>query len=239
MRLLLKDKRVGFVPTMGNLHQGHLALCERSRQDNDVTVVSIFVNPTQFNQTQDFQSYPRTLDEDVEKLKTAGVDYVFAPNATEMYPDHYTVQVNETQLSHGLEGEHRPGHFTGMLTVVMKLLNIIQPTRAYFGEKDYQQFLLVKKMASALFMPVEVISHSTLRDADGLALSSRNSRLSENARLRAAAFPRLLQSQQSLEMIRSELTTLGFKVEYIEERWKRRLGAVILEGVRLIDNVEV
>lgn len=238
-RLSLNDKRVGFVPTMGNLHEGHLALCERSKQENEVTVVSIFVNPTQFNQTQDFQSYPRTLDEDSEKLRAAGVDYVFVPNATEMYPDHFTVQVSETQLGNGLEGEHRPGHFTGMLTVVMKLLNIIQPTRAYFGEKDYQQFLLVKKMVEALFMPMEVVAHPTVRAEDGLALSSRNSRLSKNARLRAASFSRLLQSPKSLEEIRSELISQGFKVEYLEERWKRRLGAVVLEGVRLIDNVEV
>lgn len=238
-RLSLQGKRVGFVPTMGNLHEGHLALCARSQQENDVTVVSVFVNPTQFNQTQDFQSYPRTLDEDIEKLRAAGVDYVFAPHATEIYPDHFTVQVCETQLSTGLEGEHRPGHFTGMLTVVMKLLNIIQPTRAYFGEKDYQQFLLVKKMVESLFMPTEVVAHPTVRAEDGLALSSRNSRLSKNARLRAASFSQLLQSELSLGAIREALITQGFKVEYLEERWQRRLGAVVLEGVRLIDNVEV
>ncbi|HEU5280660.1 MAG TPA: pantoate--beta-alanine ligase [Gammaproteobacteria bacterium] len=238
-RASLNGKRIGFVPTMGNLHEGHLALCARSQQENEVTVASIFVNPTQFNQTQDFQSYPRTLDEDIEKLRAAGVNYVFAPNATEIYPDHFTVQVSETQLSSGLEGEHRPGHFTGMLTVVMKLLNIIQATRAYFGEKDYQQFLLVKKMVESLFMTVEVVAHQTVRAEDGLALSSRNSRLSKNARLRAASFSRLLQSSQSFEEIRSELLSQGFKVEYLEERWGRRLGAVVLEGVRLIDNVEV
>lgn len=238
-RLSLKDKRVGFVPTMGNLHEGHLALCQRSLSENDITVVSIFVNPTQFNQTQDFQSYPRTLEEDCQKLKTLGVDFVLVPDANEIYPDHYTMQVSETHLSTDLEGACRPGHFSGMLTVVLKLLNLVQASNAYFGEKDYQQYLLIKKMASAFFLPVNIVPCPIVRAEDGLALSSRNSRLSESARQKAAHFPRLLQMNEPLSVIQAELSALGFMVEYLEERWGRRLGAVILDNVRLLDNVEI
>ena len=136
---------------MGKLHACHMSLCERARTENDLTVVSIFVNPTQFNQAQDFQHYPRTLEHDKTLLLSHKIDYLFIPDPKSIYPDDYTVRVIETELSSTLEGEFRPGHFEGMLTVVLKLLNLIQPSRAYFGEKDYQQLLLVKKMASALF----------------------------------------------------------------------------------------
>lgn len=229
----------GFVATMGNLHDGHLALCERSLNENDKTVVSIFVNPTQFNQADDFNAYPRTLEEDRQKLTAIGVDVLLTPSPEELYADAYSMQVNETTLSRVLEGEHRPGHFTGMLTIVMKLFNWVQAHHAYFGEKDYQQYLLVKKMVEALFMPVHVIPCETLRAQDGLALSSRNARLSEQARLLAPAFPRLLQSNKTPEEITQALVALGFKVDYIAEQWGRRLGAVWLDNVRLIDNVRL
>lgn len=238
-RLSLENKRLGFVPTMGNLHDGHLALCERSLKENEVTVVSIFVNPKQFNEPSDFNLYPRTLAEDSEKLAAVGVDYLLLPTVAEMYADNYAVQVSEHDIANQLEGEHRPGHFTGMLTVVMKLLNVVRPNHAYFGEKDYQQFLLIQKMVASLFMPVSIIPCETKRAEDGLALSSRNARLSASARHLAAQFPALLRSSLTNEAITDALTALGFKVDYIAEQWGRRLGAVWLDNVRLIDNVRV
>lgn len=239
IRASLKDQSIGFVPTMGHLHAGHLSLCTRAKNENDLVVVSIFVNPTQFNQTQDFDQYPRTLAQDQELLEGVGVDYVFIPEANEIYTDHFEIQVSETSISQRLEGEFRPGHFTGMLTVVLKLLNIISPTRAYFGEKDYQQLLLIKKMAKALFLPVEIIGCPTVRTPDELALSSRNSRLTEAQKQQAAQFAKALASNLPLHEIKNFLEQQGFKVDYIEEAWGRRLGAVWLDEVRLIDNREV
>lgn len=239
VRNSLENKCLGFVPTMGNLHEGHLALCERSLKENDFTVVSIFVNPKQFNEVDDFNHYPRTLKEDTEKLAAMGVDYLFFPSVVEMYADGFAVQVSEHEMANQLEGEHRPGHFTGMLTVVMKLLNLMRPSKAYFGEKDYQQLLLIQKMVAALFLPVTIVACETKRAEDGLALSSRNSRLSEPARALAAQFPALLKSSLSNEAVTQALNALGFEVDYIAEQWGRRLGAVWLDKVRLIDNVRV
>lgn len=237
VRQSLSNRQIGFVPTMGNLHAGHISLCERSLAENELTVVSIFVNPTQFNQTQDFDLYPRTLDADLALLTDLGVDYVFLPDTEGMYADHYQIKVTETELSRELEGEFRPGHFEGMLTVVMKLLNLVRPDKAYFGEKDYQQLLLVKKMVAALFVPVEIVPCPTLRAEDKLALSSRNNRLSAEERQLAAALPQLLQSGGCTSEIIDKLTELGFKVEYITDRWGRRLAAAWLGNVRLIDNI--
>ncbi len=231
------DKTVGYVPTMGNLHAGHISLCNRSVVDNDITVVSIFVNPKQFNQATDFDLYPRTLTEDKKLLANAYIDYLLLPDSHAMYPDDYTFQLTETQISIELEGYYRPGHFNGMLTVVLKLLNLVAPARAYFGEKDFQQCLLVKKMVAALFITTDIIVCETIRAADGVALSSRNSRLSSAERELAAHFPRLLSSALSCEKIMAELNQLGFKVDYIVDKWQRRLGAVWLGNTRLIDNV--
>lgn len=230
---------VGFVATMGNLHAGHLQLCQRAKKENDVTVVSIFVNPAQFNQIEDYQHYARTLEEDCQQLAAIGVDYVLVPTEAEMYPDQYQVRVSETALSAELEGISRPGHFEGMLTVVMKLFNLVQPTKAYFGMKDYQQLLLVKKMVSSLFMPIEIVACETVRATDGLALSSRNSRLTGEQRQQAPVFSQLLQSKSNIDEIIKKLTAYGFKVDYIVEKWQRRLGAIWIDGVRLIDNVEI
>jgi len=235
-RKLLTDKKIGFVPTMGHLHDGHGSLFKRAKQENDIVVASIFINPTQFNQSNDFANYPRTLDHDVAFLQSFEVDYLFLPEASEIYPDDYQFQMTENVLSVELEGEYRPGHFNGMLTVVLKLLNIIQADRAYFGEKDYQQLLLVEKMVKALFLPVKIIPCETIRAKDNVALSSRNSRLNEEQRLKASHFPRLLQSELSSFEITDELKKLGFKVDYIVEKWQRRLGAVWLDDIRLIDN---
>jgi pantoate--beta-alanine ligase len=239
IRRELTNQSVGLVHTMGNLHAGHLSLCQHSQADNAVTVATIFVNPTQFNQAQDFDLYPRTIEQDKALLVAQKVDYLFLPQADEIYHDQYQIQVSETGLSLELEGKFRPGHFTGALTVVLKMLNIIQPTRSYYGEKDYQQLLLIKKMAAALFVPTEIIGCPTLRAEDSLALSSRNTRLTSAQREHAAHFPRLLQSALSIEQMTEQLTALGFKVEYIVDQWSRRLGAVWLEGVRLIDNVVI
>ncbi|RDI48103.1 pantoate--beta-alanine ligase [Aquicella lusitana] len=239
IRKACAGKTIGFVPTMGHLHAGHLSLCERSRRENEITVVSIFVNPTQFNQASDFDLYPRTLEQDTAILASQQVDYLLLPDAESLYPDHYQIQLTETEMSRELEGEYRPGHFNGMLTVVLKLLNLVQPARAYFGEKDYQQLLLVKKMAAALFLPVDIVPCETIRAEDGLALSSRNSRLNTEQRQKAAHFPQLLQSHQPVEHIAEQLKALGFKVDYIVEKWQRRLGAVWLDDVRLIDNISI
>ncbi len=233
IRQSLNSKTIGFIPTMGNLHDGHLSLCEKSKADNEITVVSIFVNPTQFNQKKDFANYPRTVDLDCKKLD---VDFVLLPEKNEIYFDNYEIQLTETNLSLDLEGQFRPVHFTGMLTIVLKLLNLIHANRAYFGEKDYQQLLLVKKMVEALFIPTEIIGCETIRAEDGLALSSRNSLLNKNQREKAKLFPQLLNSNLSAHDITEQLISLGFKVDYIVEKWQRRLGAVWLDDVRLIDN---
>ena len=239
LRKTFANKTIGFVPTMGYLHAGHLSLCERSRSENDITVVSIFVNPTQFNQASDFEKYPSDLARDQELLLAAGVDYLFLPDADAMYPDRYTLQVSEHELATSLEGEYRPGHFSGMLTVVLKLLNLVQPTNAYFGEKDYQQYLLIKKMAEALFLDTQIIPCATLRDTDGVALSSRNARLNSEQRSRAAVFPRILKSAASAEHAETELIAAGFKVDYVADQWGRRLAAIWLDEVRLIDNLPI
>ena len=170
-------RSVGFVPTMGALHAGHEALLARARAENEHVVLSVFVNPTQFNDSNDLARYPRTLEADIE-LARPHADAVFAPAPEEFYPDGYRYRVTENELSRRWEGAHRPGHFDGVLTVVLKLFNAVQPTRAYFGEKDWQQLQLVRGMAAALLLPVDVVACPTVRDADGLALSSRNRRLS-------------------------------------------------------------
>ncbi len=237
LRSQLKNKTIGFIPTMGNLHAGHLALCQRAKNENEITVVSIFVNPTQFNQVEDFTHYPRTLIQDQEFLTSIGVDYLFCPTLQDIYPDEYTVQVTETKISSILEGEFRPGHFNGMLTIVLKLLNLIAPTRAYFGEKDYQQLLLINKMTEALFLPVNIVNCETVRAEDNLALSSRNSRLTAEQRQKASLFPKILKNAPNIEAAISELQSLDFRVDYVAERWQRRLGAVWLDDIRLIDNL--
>lgn len=237
IRKKFQSQSIGFVPTMGNLHAGHMSLCERARAENAIVVVSIFVNPTQFNQASDFEHYPRTLEQDKILLQQQKIDYLFLPEADAIYHDQYQLQVTESELSVLLEGEHRPGHFTGMLTIVLKLLNLVQPTHAYLGEKDYQQLLLIKKMVDAFFLPINIIGCPIIRDRDGLALSSRNARLSAEQRIQASHFPRLLHATLPLEEIKKQLENLHFKVDYIAEQWSRRLGAVWVGDVRLIDNI--
>ncbi len=232
--------QIGFVPTMGALHEGHRSLVERARAESDVVIASIFVNPTQFNVASDLDKYPRTLESDLLSLEDAGVDYVFLPRPEEMYADNYRFEVREKEQSQFLCGAHRAGHFEGVLTVVLKLFNLVKPDRAYFGEKDYQQLKLITDMASALFLDVEVVPCPTVRETDGLAMSSRNLRLSAQQRERAPLFYRALKSKGADPAgVKSELETAGFKVDYVEERWGRRFGAAFLGEVRLIDNVEI
>lgn len=234
----LNDKSIGLVPTMGAVHEGHLSLMRRSLSDNEITVVSSFVNPTQFNEKSDFEKYPVTYDEDIQKLNDLKIDYLFYPDREEIYHDNYRYSVDENELSKILCGAHRKGHFEGVLSVVMKLLNIIKPRKAYFGEKDYQQYLLIKGMVDAFFMEAEIIPCPIIREDDGLAMSSRNIRLTEKERNMATLFPSLLKSKHSVKKIASILKKEGFKVDYIEELNGRRFGAVHLGNVRLIDNVK-
>ncbi len=230
---------LGFVPTMGNLHEGHMALVRQAKAENDHVLVSIFVNPTQFNQRADYDAYLRTLADDVALLDKAGVEFVFTPDEKAMYPDNYEMQVQETVLSQQLEGKFRPGHFQGMLTVVLKLLNIAGATRAYFGEKDFQQLMLVKKMAQAFFLPVDIVAVPTVRGKNGLALSSRNGRLSPAQHEQAVLLSQLLRSEAANDAVAQKLDAAGFKTEYVATEWGRRLAAAWLGDVRLIDNVKV
>ena len=233
---LIAEVRLGFVPTMGNLHAGHLSLIHNSQQENSLTAVSIFINPTQFNNADDLQNYPRTLENDIRLLSDHNVDYCILPSVHDIYPDGYSYQIDEKQYSHLMEGLHRPGHFTGVLTVVMKLFNIVRPRNAYFGEKDYQQYKLLHDMATSFFLSINIKLCATVRDASGLALSSRNNRLSITARDMAIRFAQIFNNQMDITQIRIELEQLGIQVEYIEEHFGRRFAAVIIDGIRLIDN---
>jgi pantoate--beta-alanine ligase len=234
---------VGFVPTMGALHAGHVSLVARSRAENAVTVVSIYVNPTQFDQPGDLAGYPSTLDADLAVLQSHGVDHVLLPTYDDIYPDGFRYRVEETQFSRQLCGAHRANHFTGVLTVVMKLLNLVRPTRAYFGEKDYQQYLLVRDMVRAFFLDVDIVPCPIVREADGLALSSRNVRLDAAARRLAPALYRSLRSASDDAQAAAELSRDGLDVDYVVTTQGRRFGAVKVPtrdgSVRLIDNVEV
>lgn len=235
----LAGKTIGLVPTMGALHSGHRSLLERARSENDIVVLTVFVNPTQFDDPSDLEKYPRDLSRDIEFTRGLA-DYVFAPaSADELYPNGYSYRVTETDLSRRWEGTHRPGHFDGVLTVVLKLLNVIQARRAYFGEKDWQQLQLVRGMVADLFVPVEIVGCPTVRDDDGLALSSRNVRLSTAGRSRAARFPAILRQASDATTAAAWLRADGFTVDYVEDHGGRRLAAIRTEGVRLIDNVQL
>lgn len=182
-------QKIGFVPTMGALHEGHLSLIKKSLKETTVTLVSLFINPTQFDNPNDLKNYPQKLERDIDLLKSITQDsptlhYVLIPTSEQMYPDQYHYKVTENQLSQQLCGAHRPGHFDGVLTVVLKLLNLAGAEKAYFGEKDYQQYLLIKNMVEAFFIPTEIIPCPTIREKSGLAMSSRNLRLSKKNNLK-------------------------------------------------------
>jgi pantoate--beta-alanine ligase len=241
-RALLAEHRaagrsIGFVPTMGALHAGHASLFQTARRDCAVVLASVFVNPTQFDEPHDFEKYPRTLDADTALMAAAGVDVVLTPSVAEIYPNGARYAVTESEFSRELCGAHRPGHFSGMLTVVLKLLQLAGADRAYFGEKDFQQLELVRGLCTAFFLPTEIVGCPTVRAPDGLALSSRNARLTPAERALAPQFHRVLVTASTPTAARAQLAAAGFAVDYVEDRGARRLGAVRLGPTRLIDNV--
>jgi pantoate--beta-alanine ligase len=201
MKSLRKNVRgtLGFVPTMGYLHEGHISLVQQSVRDNDTTAVSIYVNPTQFDPSEDFQAYPRDLERDLKLLETENTDIVFFPTNAEMYPDDYCTWVDVEKVTARLEGEIRPGHFRGVATIVTKLFNIVQPDKAYFGQKDAQQALVIKRMVKDLNMNLEVMVMPTLREKDGLAMSSRNTYLNPEERKAAIILYKALSLAKQLK----------------------------------------
>jgi len=260
---LAGQRDIAFVPTMGNLHEGHTALIRLARQHASCTVASIFVNPLQFGPGEDFDCYPRTLEADCEKLRDIA-DVVFAPTTNEMYPLQQTIFVELPEMADELCGEFRPGHFRGMATVVLKLLNIVQPQVALFGKKDYQQLHIIRQMVGQLNLPVRIVGGETVRAADGLALSSRNHYLSEVQRREAPCLYSTLQEMRqeilagdlALEQLQKKavatLTGRGWLVDYVSVRDLNTLqvaqspdrdwvilAAAKLGNTRLLDNVEV
>ena len=264
-----EGKSIGFVPTMGALHEGHLSLIRRCASENDITVVSIFVNPTQFGPSEDYNRYPRDPEGDIKKSELAGADVVFMPTVEEMYPEGYSTYVEvKGDLTEGLCSPFRPGHFRGVTTIVAKLFNIVEPDRAYFGKKDYQQWRVIQRMVKDLNMPIEIIGCPTVREPDGLAMSSRNKYLKPEERESALSLYRsLLKAKEKIEQgernpqkIISEMREFieahpyVRKIDYIEvvesetltplSELKSNQNVVIALAVhvgsaRLIDNMEV
>lgn len=238
LRKTLEGKKIGFVPTMGGLHAGHESLVKRAVKENDITVVSVYLNETQFNDKNDLLTYPANFDDDKALLEKNNVDYLFAPTYSEMYPDDYRYKVTENDLSKTLCGASRPGHFDGVLTVVMKLFNIVRPCNAYFGEKDFQQLELLRGMVNAFFMNINIVPCPIVREENGLAISSRNRKLSEQGLKIAPRLHEVLVDNASIEEKKRELEEAGFKVDYLTVKGSRLYAAAFLEDVRLIDNVE-
>jgi len=224
---------------MGALHRGHSSLAERCRCENQVVVVSIFVNPSQFNDPSDLDRYPRPIDQDLALLQSLGVDEVIIPCVRELYSNGYRFRVEPHGSDLVLEGAHRPGFLQGVMTVVLKLLNLVRADRTYFREKDYQQLKIISEMAQDFSLPTQIIPCPTVREESGLAMSSRNALLSPEAHGTAAYLYQALTTAASCTEASAFLEAHGLRVEYVEERWARRLAAVNLEGVRLIDNVPV
>lgn len=263
---ILHGRSIGFVPTMGALHEGHLSLVRVCKQENDITVVSIFVNPIQFSPSEDYNQYPRDIEGDMEKLRREGVDILFLPDKDHMYPEGFSTTIEVSGLSDKLCGAFRPGHFRGVATVVTKLFNIVIPTRAYFGQKDYQQSLIIKRLVRDLDMNIDIVICPTVREEDGLAMSSRNLYLSEKERAAATVLYRALGAGDEAiksgiirtekvkevmykivnsEPLVSEVQYLSIfdpeNLEEIEVINKRALlaGAIKIGKTRLIDNILV
>lgn len=209
------NKQIGFVPTMGALHNGHLSLVKRCVEENDVCVVSIFVNPTQFNDKNDLATYPRTLDKDSALLEPTGCDYVFAPTETEMYPEPDTRTFDFGTVSAVMEGARRPGHFNGVAQIVSKLFYVVEPDNAYFGEKDFQQIAVIRAMVKQLNIPVKINACPILREDDGLALSSRNVRLTPEQRQKAPLIARTLKESTNFAVGKSVQETIDYVVNTI------------------------
>ncbi len=261
----IAGKSIGFVPTMGALHNGHLALMQRAKDENDLLVVSIFVNPVQFNNADDLKKYPRTPEEDTKKLENVHCDVLFAPDAKEMYPEEVTVQYDFGSLDKVMEGAFRPGHFNGVAVVVKKLFDIIRPDCAYFGEKDFQQLAIIKKMVAIEKIPVKVVSCPIVREPDGLAMSSRNGLLSVEERKIAPFIYKTLQEAKRrrnhicANPLRQMIINIfesneQFRLEYFDivneetlqpiDGWNDKVGtvacvAIWLGSVRLIDNIRI
>ena len=258
-----RNEKIGFVPTMGFLHNGHLSLMRKAREESDVVVVSIFVNPTQFGPQEDFDRYPRDAEGDRKKCEAAGVDILFVPEATEMYPEKPTVSVSVEEVSDILEGAVRPGHFRGVATVVAKLFHIVKPHKAFFGQKDFQQCVVIKRLVKGLNLDVEVVVLPTVREADGLAMSSRNTYLSaDERRVATVLFRALTAAQDSFsagvkdpDKLKSKMLAIiqgepGITIDYIEladpenlvtlkmiDRTMVILVALCIGRTRLIDNM--
>ena len=234
-----RDGRIGLVPTMGALHGGHEALLAAVRDECDAVVMSLFVNPAQFGEPADLNGYPRDEAGDLDRARAAGVDVAFAPSAAELYPPGYQTWVDVTELGAILEGEHRHGHFRGVATVCLKLFAIVRPDVVYFGQKDAQQIEVLRRMIADLHLELELAVLPTIRDADGLALSSRNERLSDEERLRALALPRALATRDP-DTARTILEDVGLDVDYVAVAPfdPPVLAAAVRVGTtRLIDNV--
>jgi pantoate--beta-alanine ligase len=237
LRAQPREGAVGLVPTMGAFHEGHVALFRAARSENDLVVASLFVNPAQFGENEDLAAYPRDEVRDAELAEEAGVEILFAPSADELYPPGFQTWVEVDQLGRGLEGEHRPGHFRGVATICLKLFNIVRPDRAYFGQKDAQQVAVVKRLVRDLDLAIEIRVLPTVRDSDGLALSSRNAYLSPAERERALALPQAL-ATKDVAQARARLN--GLDVDYVEvaDFEPPVLAAAVRVGkTRLIDNV--
>ena len=237
-------KRIGFVPTMGALHEGHLQLLRASARENDVTICSVFVNPTQFNNASDYKLYPRTLEQDISLLQTVGCDYLFAPSAEDIYPQQSLLQFSFGELEAVMEGAHRPGHFNGVATIVSKLFNIVQPHKAYFGQKDLQQVAIVRQLVQALSFDLELVCHPTVREADGLAMSSRNKRLSAPQRQLATQLYKALQlARQDLKhkpvaVIKSEVAHFLQHVGELELEYFEVVEPLTLQPVADVAGME-
>ena len=258
-------KKIGFAPTMGALHQGHLSLYKAAKKENDEVISSIFVNPTQFNNPDDFQKYPKTLEKDLELLEKAGVDAVYVPNVEEMYPDGLNSKKYDFDgLENEMEGKYRPGHFDGVGTIVEELFRQVQPHNAYFGEKDYQQLAIIKKMVEKTKLPVKIHGVPTLREEDGLAMSSRNVRLTETQRKEATIIYETLEKVKewfqviSVKEIKQKVTDIfrnsNFELEYFviadektlketdffyKDKNYRAFIVAYADTVRLIDNMHL
>ncbi len=217
------SRRVGFVPTMGALHAGHLSLVKRCREENDVCVVSVFVNPTQFDDKRDLDTYPRTPDKDCALLETAGCDYVFAPSVEEMYPEPDRRTFDFGTVSAVMEGARRPGHFNGVAQIVSKLFYAVEPERAYFGEKDFQQIAVIRAMVKQLQLPVEIVACPIVREADGLALSSRNVRLSSEQRQKAPLIAHTLKESATFVPEKSVQEVIDYVVNRINAKQDMRV----------------
>ncbi|MGC6434518.1 MAG: pantoate--beta-alanine ligase [Crocinitomicaceae bacterium] len=266
LNLLKKDgAKIGFVPTMGALHNGHLSLVKESNNQCDITVVSVYINPTQFNNSSDFEHYPRTLEKDLSLLERENCNIVFTPSDNEIYPDNFEkISLDLGQLAEIMEGKFRPGHFDGVMNVVYRLFDIIQPDKAFFGLKDFQQVAVIKFMVKQLNLPVEIIPCPTLRENDGLAMSSRNIRLTNEDKANALILFKTLDFAQSLKKqgrspkeVQKEAVTFfkasNLELEYfeivdpltlasLENEWVNNSTACIVaycNDVRLIDNLEL